>query len=413
MRILWVKTELLHPVDKGGRIRTYQMLKRLRALHEITYLTLDDGRSGSDAVERAEEYCHDLVRIPHESPETFSGRFYLDLLRNAPSRLPYAVWKYRSAALREAIERIVRRDAIDLVVCDFLAPSCNVPHDLDVPILLFEHNVEAMIWRRHHEVARNPMKRAFLRREWRRMQAFECRECRRYDRVVAVSEADRRLLADHCGADHIEVVPTGVDTMYFRPGGAVERAPGRIVFTGSMDWLPNVDAVRYFTGEILPRIRAAVPAVSFDVVGRRPTPEIRRIGERDEAVTVTGFVDDIRPYLERAAVAVVPLKIGGGTRLKIYEAMAMETPVVSTSVGAEGLPLRDGDDLLIADRPNEFARAVIRLLEDEAYARTLGERAALRVRREFGWDVVTRDFARICERTAGDEARVEVVSDAY
>ena len=200
--------------------------------------------------------------------------------------------------------------------------------------------------------------------------------------------------------DPIDDVPTGVDTTFFRPRRAEQRSPHNLVFTGSMDWLPNEDAIRYFTDQILPLIRQQVPDVTLTVVGRNPYPALVELSQRDSSIIVTGRVEDVRPYMERAAVYVVPLRIGGGTRLKIFEAMAMEKPIVSTTIGAEGLPVRQERELLLADTPEAFAAAVMRVIADEEFAYHLGRRSATLVREQFGWNRVARQFAEICERVA-------------
>jgi sugar transferase (PEP-CTERM/EpsH1 system associated) len=399
VHILWLKTELLHPVDKGGRIRTYQMLRHLVRRHRITYLTLDDGRRASDAVERANEYCTDLVCIPARTSVRGTARFYLALARNLLSSLPYAVAKYRSTEMRAAIRHLAETDSLDLIVSDFLFPAVNVPDDLPVPIVLFQHNVEAMIWERHAAVASSPLRRRYLHRQWQCMAAFERAECRRFDHVIAVSLEDASYFAENYGVRSVSHVPTGVDTSYFRPTGSAERNPNGLVFTGSMDWMPNEDAVGWFAETVLPLITATAPEATLQVVGRNPSLAVRSLGERHPRVRVTGTVPDVRPYLEAASVFVVPLRVGGGTRLKIFEAMAMGKAIVTTSVGAEGLPVRHAEHLLIADSPPAFADAVIRLLRDPEYAATLGARAAELVRSRFGWEQAADQFAELCGRT--------------
>jgi len=403
-----LKTELLHPLDKGGRIRTYQMLRHLVRDHRVTYLTLDDGRRDADAVERSAEYCTELVRIPMRTAMKGSAEFYWELLRNLESPLPYAVAKYRSTAMERAIAAHAR-GSIDLVVCDFLFPAVNVPAHLQVPTMLFQHNVEAAIWQRHAAVASHPLKRAYLQGQWLRMQAFEGAQCRRFDQLVAVSSEDAALFADAYRARRVSHVPTGVDTDYFRPTGNGPSDPRALLFTGSMDWLPNEDAVAYFAEAILPAIASEVPDVSLGIVGRNPSPAVRGLMHRHARVRVTGTVPDVRPYLEAARVFVVPLRVGGGTRLKIFEAMAMEKATVTTSIGAEGLPVRHGEHLLIADTATEFADAVIRLLRDPAYAAALGERAAELVRARFGWRHAAEQFTEICMATL-DQPRTMVPS---
>lgn len=399
MRILWLKTELLHPVDKGGKIRTYQMLRELKREHKVTYLTLDDGSAAPDAAERASEYCHELVRVPHRTRAKFSPGFYAELAANLASRMPYFMSKYESAEMRR---EVAHRDAtgnFDVVVCDFLTPSINMPPVAGCATVLFQHNVEAMIWKRHYETQKHPLKRAYLYSQWRKAVAFERAACRRFDYVVAVSREDAEMMRSDYGVERVADVPTGVDTEYFRPTVASkEKRPHELVFTGSMDWLPNEDAIRYFTEQIMPRVRERVSDATLTVVGRNPFPGLVELSRRVPWLEVTGRVEDVRPFMERAAGYVVPLRIGGGTRLKIFEAMAMEMPLVSTTIGAEGLPVRDGLELLLADTPESFADAVVRVITDEKLARALGERAAATVRERFGWGGVAARFAELCER---------------
>jgi sugar transferase (PEP-CTERM/EpsH1 system associated) len=400
VRILWLKTELLHPVDKGGKIRTYNMLKELKRDHFIVYMSLDDGSADSAAREQAYEYCHDLVCVPYQQREKFSSGFYAELLLNLASRYPYAIKKYESAAMRNEIsERVNRSDFFDVVICDFLAPAINVPRDLSCPTILFQHNVEAMIWKRHFEVQTNPLKKIYLRQQWRKMERFEREMCRRFDTVIAVSKDDCEQMRKEYGVDNVFEVPTGVDTDFFTPSGREVVEPRNVVFTGSMDWLPNEDAIRYYTDQILPLIRRSLPDVTLTVVGRNPYPGLLELSQKDRSIVVTGRVDDVRPYMERAAAYVVPLRIGGGTRLKIYEGMAMEKAIVSTSVGAEGLPVTDGKEIIIADTPEDFAAAVVNLLTSPAFAREVGQQARRTVVEKFGWSGVAKSFAEICEAT--------------
>jgi sugar transferase (PEP-CTERM/EpsH1 system associated) len=398
MKILWLKTELLHPVDKGGKIRSYNMLKELKRGCHITYLTLDDGTADTNARELASEYCDELVCIPQRRREKFTTGFYVELMFNLVSDLPYAIKKYESQAMRQEVATRVVNGSFDVLVCDFLAPAVNVPTDLNCPSVLFQHNVEAMIWKRHYEVQSSPPKKAYLFRQWQKMRAFEAKMCPQFDCVVAVSREDRELMQQEYGVEEIYDVPTGVDTTFFRPNGRTESRPHNLVFTGSMDWLPNEDAIRYFTEQIMPRIKEKVPGVTLTVVGRNPYPGLVELSKSDPSVIVTGRVEDVRPFMEEAAVYIVPLRIGGGTRLKIYEAMAMEKAIVSTTIGAEGLPVTAGKEILLADTPETFSDAVVRLLQQQTLAREIGRRAAARVREEFGWDKVADSFAAICER---------------
>lgn len=400
MRILWLKTGLLHPVDFGGRIRSYQILRQLKERHQITFLALDELSAGPELRAVAAEYCHELIVVPHRKAPAFSPVFWLDLARNLGSPRPYFVMAYESAPMRRAIAETLRGGRPDLVVCDFLATSVNLPDAPGPPRLLFQHNVESEIWRRLAQTQTRPTQRAYLTGQWRKARRFEADSCRRFDHIVTVSAADRAFLIREFGVTAVSDVPTGVDADYFRPGPPERTRPGRIVFAGAMDWLPNQDAMLHFVRDILPRIRRARPDATLTIVGRHPMAELTRVCRDLPGVKLTGRVDDTRPWLEEAAVIVVPLRVGGGTRLKIYEAMAMDKPVVSTRVGAEGLPMVDGRDIVLADTPEEFAAAVVRLLENPAEARALGRRAGARVRAEMGWPRAAARFEAIAAAVA-------------
>ncbi|MBW8770501.1 MAG: glycosyltransferase [Gemmatimonadetes bacterium] len=407
MHILWVKNELLHPLDKGGRIRTYEMLRRLRDHHRVTYLALDDGTLTPEQRARALEYCDELVIVPwRKAPLRGAGRA-LAALGNLFSSLPFALSPYRSAAMTGAIREWCRRSAGQeaVVVCDFLVPALNVPEDLGCPVVLFQHNVEAMIWERRAKVASNPVVKLYMREQWRRMQRVEREQCLRFDHVVAVSPEDAAVFRARYGVERVSSVPTGVDTEFFRPSGAVTRTPGSIVFTGSMDWMPNEDGMGFFVEEILPLVKRAVPEATLSIVGRNPTARVRALAEGRSDISVTGTVPDVRPYLEAASVVVVPLRIGGGTRIKIYEAMGMERAVVSTTIGAEGLDVVDGEHILLADDPQSFADAVVALLRAPERAEQIGQEAASHVRAHFGWAAVAEQFADRCIAAASRRDR--------
>ena len=404
MRILWLKTELLHPVDKGGKIRTYHMLRAINRKHPITYLTLDDGSAAPDARERALEYASAVDTVPFAVASRGSPRFFGELAANLLSPLPYSLQRYQVAAFAERVRAHVASGEIDLVVCDFLTPWVNLPasiHTLGVPVVLFQHNVEAEIWRRHAEVAGNPVARRYFALQWQRTERFERNACRAAEHVVAVSDHDAAIFRERYGVSSVSAVPTGVDIEYFDPSGYPDRTPGRLVFTGSMDWMPNADGITWFVERIWPRVRAARPDATFTVVGRNPPAAVQALATPGSGIEVTGSVPDVRPYLGAGSAFVVPLRVGGGTRLKIYEAMAMACPVVSTTVGAEGLPVHHGEHLRVADDEAGFAAQCVALLDDTAEATAMADRAATYVRDHFGWDAVADHFVASCAAAAG------------
>jgi sugar transferase (PEP-CTERM/EpsH1 system associated) len=395
MRILWLNTPLLLPLDKGGKLRTWHLMRHLAQRNHITCISFAEPAQLAAHRDAMKAVCAELVAIERREGTKEGLRFYASVARHLLDPVPYAVGQYRSRRYRQAVRTALARGAFDRVVCDFLVPAVNMPVRLPCPSVLFTHNVEAEIWRRHADTESNPLRKRLYRTQWRRMLRFEGKTVARFDRVLAVSDVDRdtlqRLYGDRLTAP-VSVVPTGVDTAYFTPapiaaaahGGDAGTSAKRVVFTGSMDWLPNADAVQYFCREILPLIRAVEPETTFTIVGRSPTPAVRRLAE-DRGVEVTGRVEDVRPHLARSAVYVVPLRIGGGTRLKIFEAMSAGRAVVSTRVGAEGLPVEDGRHLLLADTPQDFARAVTTLLQDTAKRDAIARDARTLVTERFDW----------------------------
>lgn len=415
MRLLWLNAGLLLPLDKGGKLRTWHLMRHLAARHEVTYLSFADPSASPADLSGMREVCDRLETVTrHEVPKG-SPRFYLQASRFLLDPAPYAVAAYRSAEYRARLDRLLAGPPYDVLVCDFLVPAVNLPAQLPCPTVLFTHNVEAEIWRRHAETEPRAWRRALLRSQWRRMLRFEGSALARVDGVLAVSEADRETFARLYGKRlraPVRVIPTGVDAAYFSAAADLPLDPYRLAFTGSMDWLPNEDAMLYFCREILPRIRQVEPRVTVSIIGRNPTPAVRRLAEQVPGITITGRVADVRPHVGRASLSIVPLRIGGGTRLKIYEAMAMGRPVVSTTVGAEGLPLEAGRDLAIADDPDGFARAVLALLSDPAARQRMADAARRLVTERYDWSAVAgtlEDALHAARPAAGATAPVPQV----
>ena len=404
MKILWLNAGLLLPLDKGGKLRTWHLMRQLARRHDITYVSFADPLQTAAYLEGMYEVASEVMTIPRTDPSKGTARFYVDASRYLLEPIPYAVAKYGAAEYRAVVERLVRTRRFDAVVCDFLPPVVNMPQTLRCPAILFTHNVEAEIWRRHGENATNPLTRLLLRAQWKRMLRFEREALERFDLVLCVSDADRQTLSrlyPNALKTPAHVIKTGVDTEYFAP--ATDRVARRahLVFTGSMDWLPNEDGMQYFVREILPRVRQAEPDATLSIVGRSPTPAVKRLAET-AGVEVTGRVDDVRPHIAEGSVYIVPLRIGGGTRIKIFEAMAMGKAVVSTTVGAEGLPVTSGHDILIADEPARFAQAVVHLIRDIDLRHRIECSARQVVMDRYDWSAVAEDFEHALGRLRRD-----------
>jgi polysaccharide biosynthesis protein PslH len=395
MKILWVKAGGLVPPDTGGKIRSYNILRELARHHSVTFFSFHAAHQ-NDAHPALKNMFDRVVSVPLSLPVSKSRADMLDYGIRLLSFEPYLITKYCRSEVRHKLRALLQQETYDVIVCDFVSPAGVIPWDSPIPTVLFTHNVEAVIWRRHYEVATNPVWKAISWWEWRKMEAAERRYLHLADRVLAVSETDRDAFATFLDPQKITVIPTGVDVDYFQPL-PVEEIPDSLVFTGSMDWLPNEDAIFFFVEAILPLIKQQCPAVSLEVVGRNPSRKLQSLVETETSVRLTGWVEDIRPFLARGSVCIVPLRIGGGTRLKIFEAMSMGKAVVSTSVGAEGLPVQTGENIVLADAPNDFASSVITLLRDSNQRRRFGTAARILVHENYSWPKVAETFSRVLE----------------
>ena len=398
MHILWVKLGGLWPANTGGRLRSFHILAELSRAHQVTVITTHQAGEDVRELRAALPQCERVISVPHSIPKWRSAGFRRTLVRSWLSSLPVDMLRSRVPAVRQEVGRFLDGGTVDVCIADFLSAVPNIPPGTGVPMVLFEHNVEHMIWRRLAKTEVRPLRRLLLEIEWRKMLRYETQACREAQLTVAVSPQDRGILSSLAPDADIRAVPTGVDTGYFSPGD-IPESPAELVYVGSMDWYPNEDAVLHFMQAILPLIRSGVPEATLTVVGRNPSEKLLRAA-RENRVAVTGTVADVRPYLSKAAVCVVPLRIGGGTRLKIFEALAMGKAVVSTSVGAEGLPLQVGRHFLRADAAGGFAAAVTGLLRSRPRRQELGLAGRQLVREHYSWSQVSREFAVHCRRVA-------------
>jgi sugar transferase (PEP-CTERM/EpsH1 system associated) len=398
MKILWVKAGGLVPPDIGGKIRSYSILKELAKTHEVTVFNFyaahnGDVHSGLNGM---------FERVVNLSLPIATNRGLGELASfagNLFSSWPHTVSKYCRTEVKARMRELLASQNIDVIICDFVIAAAAIPWEVACPKVIFTHNVEALIWKRHFEVSRNPVWKMASWGEYQKMIRFEKYFLNKSEHVLTVSEADRDFFSDFIDRSKMTVISTGVDTDYFRPDSGKEQ-PNSLVFTGSMDWVPNEDGVLYFLRSILPLIRREIPEVSLTIVGRKPSEKLRGAAASEPGVYVTGTVDDIRPYVREGSVYVVPLRIGSGTRLKIFEAMAMGKAIVSTTLGAEGLPICDGGDISIADSPEEFSRKVCLLLRDPQERRRLGSAARQLVEQHYSWSSVAAEFDAVLRRVA-------------
>jgi len=346
-----------------------------------------------------------------EEARRFSPAFYAEFARLRFSRFPYFLGKYHFPAFEQEAQALHRRHNFDLILCDFLHSATPFVGSSLRPRALFQHNLEYRIRRQHWEKETNILRKWVLKDEWQKAFATERQVCKDFDHVITVSPEDTR---DHCrdfAIQQVSDVPTGVDTDYFQPVAGAQ-IPGRIVFVGSFDWYPNEDGILWFLHEIYPRIRAAHPGVTTKIVGRLPTSNMNKAAAAYPELEITGAVPDVRPYLAQAEVVVVPLRMGGGTRIKIFEAMSMDRAVVSTPIGAEGLPLVAGREILLEESPEEFAKSVVRLLNHAGERNALAQAGREKVIRDHTWAAVAARMEGILRTVAGTQHTAAATSES-
>lgn len=390
----------LLPMDTGGKIRTGKILEQLVKTNEVTLISNIQSPKDGPYLSQVDRICTRFLSVPRKKVRRYSLVFYARLFFQMFSLYPVSVLNDYCDNLRVVVEREHRQEKYDLAICDFVQSALMFRNIKGIPTVLFQHNVESMIARRHMEQAGNVVERIFWWLQWKKMFSFEERACKGFDTVIAVSDKDNEVFREHYGLDNVVTIPTGVDTDYYAFQSNTPVEEDSLVFCGSMDWLPNEDAIAFFIRDILPGIKGKIPDVTLTVVGRNPSPTLLRIGRDHREIQLTGWVEDTRPYIARSALFIVPIRIGGGTRMKIYEAMAMGKPVVSTSIGAEGLPITSGKNIIIEDDPHKFANAIVDLLKKPEKRAEIGAAGQAFVRKNCAWKHVAEEFANICRKTA-------------
>jgi glycosyltransferase involved in cell wall biosynthesis len=406
LRVAVVDEEMPYPLNSGKRIRTLNLLKRLAPRHQITYIC--HRNSDPEEVRCAEHQlreCGIEPKIVQRSVPRKSGvGFYARIAANMFSSLPYSVATHTSAALRQAIRDHAARNAVDVWHCEW-TPYAEALRSLpDARWLVIAHNVESLIWQRYHETEKHPLKRWYIRGQWRKFERFEKWALNAAACAVAVSPEDAARMRDDFLAQRVAVVDNGVDTSYFRPSRQ-DRLPGQILFLGSLDWRPNQDAVRILLDRIFPEVRRRHTKARLCIVGRNPPEWLHRETSLRDAVELHPNPPDVRPFLNGSAVMAVPLRIGGGSRLKILESLACGLPVVSTRVGAEGLCLVPGKHLDVVENAEDMVEALVHCLRNPARAEFMADQARRFVAERYDWSVLAEKLERVWSECAQRGAR--------
>lgn len=395
MNILMISPDLNYPPIYGGRIRRYNLLKYLSRDNDITLLSFINSKEDLKNIEGIKEYCRavETVQLGYNSGKDywiarlrnyFLGRFF---------SYPHIVLHFYSREIKRRIKKILAENDYDLVLIEYWYMGQYADICGNIPKVLDEVDVEYIRYKRMYQIEKDPAKKSEFYSEWIRTKNYELKFIKKFDRVIAVTPKDKEVLEREIPSLNISIIPTCIDPNYIKPSEMPNNSKD-LIFVGSYGHYPNVDGVLYFCRDIFPRILREVPEAHLYIVGPNTTKEILNMAGRN--VTVTGFVKDIRPYISRS-VSIVPLRVGSGIKRKIIEAMGLGSPVITTSIGAEGLEVIPGKHLLIEDTPEGFAKQTIELLRNKALRERLRGNALKLVREKYSWDKVIFELNTIFE----------------
>jgi glycosyltransferase involved in cell wall biosynthesis len=393
VKILFLSQIVPYPPHGGVLQRGFNIIREIAKRNDVHLLAfnhpdvLGKGRFVEDSKRVLGAYCRTVEYVDLWSKLSDLHQ-YAGYLWGAVSGLPFSVLAHRSQPFKDKIGRILGSETIDLVHYDTLALAQFRDMGAGLPKVLMHHNIESQLMERRSGREGSLLARMYTGQQAKKIRAYELEQCGGFDLNVTVSDADATQLKTMIPGLRIAVVPNGVDIEYFMSGNGNSAIEPALIYTGGMNMYANRDAVLYFLEHIWQKIKAEIPGVRFYAVGQDPPPELHKIAESDSCVVVTGYVDDIRPYVTRSSVYVVPLRVGGGTRLKILDAMAMGKAIVSTTIGAEGIHITDGKNILIADDPGDFAARTLALLKTPALRSNLGREARKLVENEYSWEII-------------------------
>lgn len=396
INILQIAPKVPYPLYDGGALGVFNITKNLALRgHNITFITYSN--KGNVETNELVKYCN-LVTIKKDTSNKLFGA-----LLGLFSDIPYTHNKYLTKELYEEIDKQFKNTSFDIAHIDHLHMSKYgkyIKDKYNIPVVLREHNYETLIWDRLYKNENNPLKKFFYKNQLNKIEKYEPQECKVFDKCLMVTDADLKNLFTKDKSIKMEVVPAGVDIKYFQECNKVDIEKESILFVGSLDWFPNIDAFRWFYYKIFPLVKEKHPNTKLYVIGKNPPEEIKNIN--DKSIFVLGMVEDVRSYFAKANVCIVPLRIGGGMRIKILEMMAMKKAIVSTSIGAEGIDVIDGKELIIRNSESDIANAISQIFNDDTFASNLGENGYYLVNQKYSWEKIAEQLEKIYIKLIND-----------
>ena len=409
MRVLVLTQVVVYPADAGPKVKTLQVLRYLSARHEVIYCTFVRSEQEERDAEKLKAMCHRVEMIPMKRSKVSDVRFLLESLATNDS---FILHRDDRADMRAKVQQLLEEERIDVLHVDQLNMMRFVPKNWRGTVVLDEHNAVWQVVERLRQGATNPLSRLLMGREVGIMRRIEGAACRRAQVVLAVSTHDQEALREVAGEQvKIEIVPITVDAEQFTSVWETRNPqPNRLFTIGTMFWPPNSEGVLWWLREGYKHLRELCPDVTYDIVGARPPQSLQTLAEQSEGVQVRGYVADAMPYWQQATALAVPLLSGGGVRVKILEAMAMGVPVISTTLGCEGLEVQHGVHLLIADTPKDFAQACATVLKDKELASKLANNARALLLEKYDANIALRSLDEVYAQTSQGEVPASIHS---
>lgn len=389
MKVLFLTRALPYPANNGYKKRNFYLIKELARRGVDIVLICPDS---VNYIQPLKNYCKEIKVVKIKKAQNK----FLGLLSNLFSSLPFSVKTRISPELKREIKQYLEDNPVDVVICDSIYRSLNIPLDNKHYKILYEHNIESTIIKRYFLNERNVFKKLFALIEYRKFENFQKKMWKKFNCCIVCSPVDKNIVMQKVKGINIFIINNGVDSSYFT-ADSYPLFKNSLLYTGQIGWYPNEDALIHFIKKIYPIIKKEEPLINFWIVGDSPSKRLQQLAKKDMSIILTGFVDDVRPYMGEAVVYVVPLRIGSGTRLKILEALSMKKAIVSTGIGCEGLEVKDNKHLLIRDDPEEFAGAVIELLRDDKLRKELGENGRKLIEEKYDWQVVFKNLDEILD----------------
>lgn len=391
MKILMLTPYLPYPLLSGGQIRTYNLLKKMARLHEITLFSLIKNDEEKQYIKELEKYCH-KVRVFKRSSKPFTLK---NILRTAFSSYPFLVIRNHVGQVIDAIREELASDNYDLIHAETFYMMPHIPQT-NIPVILVEQTIEYLGYESFAQNIKLKLLRPLLNIDIKKIKYWEKYYWRNCDQLVTMSEEDKIFIQKEIGhKTPISVVANGVDTAWFAQKKFVKRKAPTLLSVGTFKWLPNVEAVQFLVQKVWPLIKAKRPDVKLWIVGNAPTAQILNYARHDAQIEVSGRIPDIREAFSGAHILLAPVFSGKGTRYKILEAMAAGTPIIATSIAVEGLGVKNGEEVLIANRAEKIAQTTLSLLENESLQNKLSRQGQTFVRQNFDWDLIAKKLDKV------------------